>query len=301
MKIRLAFVLCLLVLLGMFAPVMLNAQDADTLYVTGVWARPTTTDSAEANPDAVSAAYMTIENAGETAVRLVAAETPAAGLVEIHETTIGEGDVMRMRPVEDGIVIPPGEQAELRPGGYHIMLLELERDLLAWDAFSLTLRFEALDEDGAAADDPFGLTIGVPVLEEAPEPTDFVVLDAWARPTISEGDVSAVYLRLLNRGSDDDQLIGVGAPAAGLVEIHETTIGEGDVMRMQAVTALPVAAGEITALEPRGNHIMLINLERILEADDALLVTLMFESNTLVMVGVPVRDPLAEIMSEADE
>ena len=302
MKMKLASILCVLVFLGVIAtPSILSAQDDDTLYVTGVWARPTALDSAEANPDAVSAAYMTIENAGETTVRLVAAETPAAGLVEIHETTIGEGDVMRMRPVEDGIVIPPGERAELRPGGYHIMLLELERDLLPWDAFSMTMRFETLDEAGEAVGDSFDLTIGVPVLEEAPEPTDFVVLDAWARHTISEGDVSAVYLRLLNRGSSDDQLIGAGAPAAGLVEIHETAIGEGDVMRMRPIKALPVAAGEIAALQPRGNHIMLINLERVLEVDDALLVTLMFESDALVVIGVPVRDPLAEATPEAAE
>ena len=63
-----------------------------------------------------------------------------AGTVEIHETTIDENNVMRMRPVE-GIDIPAKGSVELKPGGYHIMLLNVKKALQPGDKLSLTLTF----------------------------------------------------------------------------------------------------------------------------------------------------------------
>lgn len=88
-----------------------------------------------------SAAFMTLSNPGAQADRLVSAAGDVAASVEIHETTM-ENDVMRMRPVEGGIAIPAGGQVELKPGGYHIMLMGLTRDLKPGETVKLTLTFE---------------------------------------------------------------------------------------------------------------------------------------------------------------
>lgn len=91
-----------------------------------------------------SAAYMTIENTTDTLDRLVAASSPIARTVELH-THIMDGAVMRMRPVT-AIEVNPGEPAVLRPGGLHIMLIDLSRQLRAGETIPLTLRFERAGE-----------------------------------------------------------------------------------------------------------------------------------------------------------
>jgi len=60
--------------------------------------------------------------------------------VEIHQS-IMEGDVMRMQPVEGGIEIPAKGQVELKPGGYHIMLINLKRELKPGDRITVVLEF----------------------------------------------------------------------------------------------------------------------------------------------------------------
>ena len=78
-------------------------------------------------------------------VRLVAAASPVSPIVEVHEMAI-VNDVMRMRQV-DGIALPAGRTVELKPGGYHIMIMELQRPLQAGDTVPLTLTFEGPDRE----------------------------------------------------------------------------------------------------------------------------------------------------------
>ena len=59
--------------------------------------------------------------------RLVSASSPVAGIVEIHEMAM-DGNVMRMRAVT-GLDLPPGKAVELKPGGYHVMLMQLKQPL----------------------------------------------------------------------------------------------------------------------------------------------------------------------------
>ncbi len=73
-------------------------------------------------------------------VRLVAAESPVAGVVEIHEMAMDK-DVMRMRAVT-GIDLAAGRTVELKPGGYHVMLMDLKQTVKAGDSVPLTLVFE---------------------------------------------------------------------------------------------------------------------------------------------------------------
>jgi copper(I)-binding protein len=105
----------------------------DGIQVKNAWVRAGQTGS-------TAGAFALIENQGEQNDRLLGAECAVARAVEIHETTM-EGDIMRMRPVES-IDIPAGEQVELKPGGYHIMLIDLQRDLKVGEKITLTLVFE---------------------------------------------------------------------------------------------------------------------------------------------------------------
>jgi hypothetical protein len=87
-----------------------------------------------------SAVYMVLANGGAEADSLVAAQADVSNAIEIHETVM-EGDVMRMKQVEGGIEVPAGGQVELKPGGYHVMLIGLTRDLNVGDKFPVTLEF----------------------------------------------------------------------------------------------------------------------------------------------------------------
>ncbi len=75
---------------------------------------------------------------------LVAASTPVAGVVEIHEMKM-EGSTMKMRALTSGLPLPAGQAVELKPGGYHVMLMDLKQQLKAGDSVPVTLVVEGAD------------------------------------------------------------------------------------------------------------------------------------------------------------
>ena len=77
-------------------------------------------------------------------MRLVEARSPVAGVVELHEMAM-DNNVMKMRAVP-GIDIPAGKGAELKPGGFHVMLLDLKKQLKEGDTVPLTLVLEGKDK-----------------------------------------------------------------------------------------------------------------------------------------------------------
>ena len=77
--------------------------------------------------------------------RLVSASSPAAGTVEIHEMAM-DGTVMRMRPLQGGLELQPGKPVTLKPGGYHVMLMDLKQQLKAGDTVPVTLVIEGSDK-----------------------------------------------------------------------------------------------------------------------------------------------------------
>ena len=89
-----------------------------------------------------SGAYLEITS--KESASLVGAASPVAGTVEIHEMRM-EGDVMRMRAVQR-LALPAGKKVELKPGGYHVMLIDLKRPLAAGEKVPLTLRVEGTDK-----------------------------------------------------------------------------------------------------------------------------------------------------------
>ncbi len=86
------------------------------------------------------AAYFTLVNTGKTSVKLVGVTADVARRAELHTHKM-DGDIMRMRPLEN-IVVPAGASVTLKPGGHHVMLMGLTRKLKEGDSFPLTAVFE---------------------------------------------------------------------------------------------------------------------------------------------------------------
>ena len=87
------------------------------------------------------AGYLTVTNNGTTPDRLSCTSSDAAGGCQIHSMTMDNG-VMKMRPVENGLEIKPGETVTLKPGGYHLMFVDLKHPLEQGSAVEATLQFE---------------------------------------------------------------------------------------------------------------------------------------------------------------
>jgi len=87
----------------------------------------------------VGAGFVTLKSAG-AADRVLGASSPVAGRVEMH-VTLREGEVMRMREVQS-INVPAGGTFELKPGGAHLMLMDLKRPLKKGEKVPLTLKLE---------------------------------------------------------------------------------------------------------------------------------------------------------------
>ena len=89
----------------------------------------------------VAAGYVKIVNQGSDADRLVSVSGEIAGRTEVHEMAVDGNGVMTMRPV-DGLEIPGGGEVELKPGGYHIMFLEVTDAKKKGETFAGSLTFE---------------------------------------------------------------------------------------------------------------------------------------------------------------
>jgi copper(I)-binding protein len=105
------------------------------VVVKGPWVRATVP------AQKATGAFMQLEAAADS--KLVAASSPVAGIVEVHEMAM-EHDVMRMRQIPY-LTLPAGKTVELSPGGYHIMLLELKRQAKEGDKLPLSLIIEGKD------------------------------------------------------------------------------------------------------------------------------------------------------------
>ena len=130
---------------GLFAAALIltaaQAQDTSADYKLGSlqisqpWSRPWAWRAT------VAGAYLKITNNGTTPDRLVSGSSPVAGRFEVHEMTMDNG-VMKMRPLKGGLEIKPGQSVELKPGSYHIMLLDLKQPLQKGEHLKGTLTFE---------------------------------------------------------------------------------------------------------------------------------------------------------------
>lgn len=104
------------------------------IHVENPWSRATPPGAK------IGAGYMTIRNGSSSADKLIGASSPAAGKVETH-ITVREGDVSRMREVK-GYDIPANGVFELKPGGAHLMLVDLKAPLKEGEKVPLVLKFQ---------------------------------------------------------------------------------------------------------------------------------------------------------------
>jgi len=134
-------------LAGMLAACGSRAPAEPKIRVEDVWSRPAMGGMAAGEghsgegQQAMGVVYLTIVNDGDQADRLVGAESEVAKAAELHQTKM-EGGVMKMQSVTGGVEIPAHGRVAFKPGGYHIMLIGLQRDLNPGDRFKVTLRFE---------------------------------------------------------------------------------------------------------------------------------------------------------------
>lgn len=128
------------------------AAQAEPVTVTGQWARtsPMATD--------MGAAYMTINVAEDDELVGAMVDKSIAMMTQVHETVTAEDGTMSMQEVES-VAVTAGTPTELKPGGYHIMLMKLAKPLETGSTISVTLKF-------ANAGD---IVVDVPVSEDAPE------------------------------------------------------------------------------------------------------------------------------------
>lgn len=122
-----AFAVCL------FTGSVLAAEN--TIQTKDIWVRATP-------PSAKTAAiYLTLINTGTAEDRLVAVSTDVSEKAQIHTMSMKDG-VMRMRWLQDGLVLLVGQETKLSPSGTHIMLIGLKQPLVVGQKISLTLNFE---------------------------------------------------------------------------------------------------------------------------------------------------------------
>ena len=96
------------------------------------------------------AAFMMLKNSGSQPDKLISASSDVAQTVEIHKSEMVEG-IMRMAPVPY-VEVPAKGEAELKPGGFHIMLIGLKQDLVPGEKISLKLTFENAGEMSVEAE-----------------------------------------------------------------------------------------------------------------------------------------------------
>ena len=123
----------------------------------------------------------------------------------------------------------------------------------------------------------------------ADQRTSIVVSDAWVRPTIGEGRVTAAYMKIQNVSTAEDVLRGVQSPKAARVEIHETNMTADGIMKMRALeSGLSLPAGASALLKPGGAHVMVMGLDGKLAKGQTLPLTLEFETAGPIEISVPV-------------
>ena len=118
----------------MVAAVPAFAQSS-SIQVANPWA-PATPSGAK-----TGAVYMTIDNKLSIADRLTGLSSEVAKKLQIHETKTDKG-ITKMREISGGLPVPVGGSVVLKPGGYHVMLIDLNKPLKAGETFPLTLVFE---------------------------------------------------------------------------------------------------------------------------------------------------------------
>ena len=116
----------------LLAAFVCNGAMAEAVTVSNPWARATVQGQKGAG------VFMTLTSTVDT--RLMSASSPVAAFGQVHEMRM-EGDVMKMHALKEGLESPAGKTVELKPGSYHVMLMDLKTPLLKETTIPVTLVF----------------------------------------------------------------------------------------------------------------------------------------------------------------
>ncbi len=293
--------LCLVLVAPFAATAADNAPECSLASLFNGYARATPAGAP------TGAVFGLLVNLGAETDTVRSISTDAAEAAEMHEIVIGEGDVMQMRPVEGGFVIPSQDFLTLAPGGLHIMLIGLKQPLVAGEMLDLVFEFEhagtvevrvPIQENVVMEGDMMQ-----PATDMTAEPSPAAVTDwgacagmhvvgAWARPANAAMPNSAAYALLLNLTAVDDVLLSAETTVSEVVELHEMLMGDGDVMQMRPVEGgIAVPAGAAVELRPGGLHVMLIGLKGELAAGTTMDLALTFAESEPLTLTLPIREP----------
>lgn len=126
---------------------------SEAVEVQNAWARATV------KGQMATGAFMTLT--AKSGSKLVGAASPVAGVAQVHEMKM-DGGVMKMAEVKGGLELPAGKAVELKPGGFHVMLMDMKAPLMKDGTVPLTLTFK----DGKGVESKQELSL--PVLMSAP-------------------------------------------------------------------------------------------------------------------------------------
>jgi hypothetical protein len=153
---RLARTLLIALALGLSLPASAHDYQVGALKIAHPWTRATPGGAK------VAGGFMTITNTGSTPDRLIGGSAELANIFEVHEMAM-DGGVMKMRALANGLEIKPGESVALKPGGYHVMFIDIKQrfeegqmvkgELVFEKAGKIAVEFkvEAMGSSGAAA------------------------------------------------------------------------------------------------------------------------------------------------------
>jgi len=130
---------------------------AQNVTVTDAWARATV------QGQKATGAFMKIT--AKDNARLVGVSSPVAGVAEVHEMKMDK-DIMRMAALPNGLELPAGKAVELKPGGYHVMLMDLKAPLVKDTTVPVTLTFQ--DAKGVKSNVELKVQVGMqaPMLQQ---------------------------------------------------------------------------------------------------------------------------------------
>ena len=120
--------------------------------------------------------------------------------------------------------------------------------------------------------------------------SDLIVVDAWMPQPLQGARAGAIYLKIENKGSEADQLLGVESPVVRQVMVHESK-ESGGVMKMLPRSSMEIRPHAVVELKPMGVHLMAMGLRSVLRKSNTFPITLNFMRAGGVTVDVVVEAP----------
>ena len=131
------FMLITALMMGDFTVVYAEKVNFNDIIIDNVWIKDTPPNHK------ITAGYLTIENLSDTDATLLSVSSSFSKKGKIHQIKM-DGEVMKMRPVTDGLFIPAGEIIYLKPDGFHLMFMMLNMQIIPQQTHKITLTFRNL-------------------------------------------------------------------------------------------------------------------------------------------------------------